>query len=92
MEIEAERLATSLIGDAYGAGVDEEWDPAKMLQPEKNNKQRKKRNNTAVTTILLCLIHLQTEITASRLFRDDRLHTRPAPVTRRARAPKEKCE
>jgi hypothetical protein len=30
MEIEAERLATSPFRDVYGAGVDEEWDPAKM--------------------------------------------------------------
>jgi hypothetical protein len=42
MEIEAERLETSPLRDAYGAGVDEERDPAKMLQREKNNKQRKK--------------------------------------------------
>jgi hypothetical protein len=43
MEIEAERLATSPLRDAYGAGIEEEWDPAKMLQREKNNKQRKKK-------------------------------------------------
>jgi hypothetical protein len=45
MEIEAERFATSPLGDAYGAGVDEEWDPAKMLQRENNTKQRKKKKH-----------------------------------------------
>jgi hypothetical protein len=45
MEIEAERLAKLPLGDAYGARVDEEWDPAKMLQRENNNQQRKKKKH-----------------------------------------------
>jgi hypothetical protein len=46
MEIEAEGLATSSLRDAYGAGVEEEWDPAKMLLRENNNKQRYKKKQT----------------------------------------------
>jgi hypothetical protein len=49
MEIEAERLATSPLRDAYGAGVEEEWDPAKLSHREKNNKQRKKKKQSGTS-------------------------------------------